>query len=132
MSTTTTPAATLAATNEAVAVAKGLAEAISAFETANPALYAQLVGSLGTYGKSAAAPVIGLIVGAEVARLGLACGAAVTTGCWSADTVQTVTLVCCAAFSAAGAALMHWMSKSPARAVLNASAPADATSKPAA
>ena len=123
--TTNTPAQ-IHATNEAVAVAKGAAEAISAFETANPALYAQMVGSLGSYSKSAAAPVIGLVVGAEVAHLGLACGAAVTTGCWSADTVQTVTLVCCAAFSAAGAALMHWMSKSPARAVLNAAAPAPA------
>jgi hypothetical protein len=116
--------AQIAATNAAVAAAQGAAEAINAFETANPALYAQMVGSLGTYGKSALTPAISGLIGGAVTHYGLSCGAVVTAGCWSADNVQLATLAVTAVCSAIGAAVMHWISKSPARAVLNAAVPA--------
>lgn len=110
-------------TDEAVAAAKNAPELLTFLQTMNPALYAQLTGSLGTYGKSAAAPVVGAIVGAVVAHYGIACTTAVTTGCWSADFIGYVTDSLVLAGTAAGALVMHWVSKSPARAAVN-SAPA--------
>ncbi len=45
------------ATDKAVAAAKDAPELVSILQTANPALYAKLTGSLATYSKSDTAPV---------------------------------------------------------------------------
>lgn len=112
------------ATDEAVTAAKNAPQLLTILEDVNPALYAQLLGSAATYSKSAAAPVVGVAVGALVARFGLACTATVTTACWTQGTVDTVTDLCVAAGAALGALVMHWISKAPARAVAAPSSPA--------
>ena len=97
-------------TDQAVALAKDGAQMVASFETVNPALYAQLVGSLATYGKSAAAPLVGSALGALVAHYGL--GPFVT-----ADTLTLLTEVLVAIGTSAGALVMHWFGKAPGRAL---------------
>jgi len=112
--------ATTALTNAAIAVAQAAPGLLTTLQTVNPALAAQLTGSLATYSKSAAAPIVGLVVGAVVAHFGLACSATTVAaaGCWSPDTINLVTEICCAAGTGIGALAMHWLSKAPARSVL--------------
>ena len=114
MSTTTTPPPT--PTDRAVALAKNGAEFVAMAQTVDPALYAQLVGSLATYGKSAAAPLVGSLLGLLVARYGL--GSYVTP-----DTLNLLTEALVAAGTAAGAAAMHWISKSPGRKLATPASP---------
>ena len=108
--TTTTQTPEVIATDQAVAAAKDAGELLSTLETANPALYAQLFGSLATYGKSAAAPLVGSLLGALVAHYGL--GPYVT-----ADTLNLATEALVGVGTGAGAIVMHWISKKPARAL---------------
>lgn len=110
----TQPATTPA--SNAVAIAKGGAELVSLLQSQDPPLYAQLVGSLATYGKSAAAPVVGALVGLLVAKLGVA--SIVTPDLQALLTDALVGLG-----TAAGAAAMHWLSKAPGRALQAAPAP---------
>jgi hypothetical protein len=97
-------------TDQAFALAEDGAMFLSQIETTNPALYAQLVGSLATYGKSAAAPVVGSVLGLLVAHYGL--GPYVT-----ADTLSFLTDALVGLGTAGGAMLMHWIGKAPGRAL---------------
>ena len=115
MSATTTPAPTAPATapqtvrtNAAINAAESGAALLNNLQTADPALYAQLVGSVATYGKSAAAPLVGSLLGLFVAHYGL--GPYVTP-----DTLTFLTDALVGLGTVAGAAIMHWLSKAPAR-----------------
>jgi hypothetical protein len=96
------------ATNNVIAVVQDGNELISALQTANPALYAQLVGSLSTYGKSAAAPIVGSLIGLLAAKYGL--GPYLST-----ETVNLLTELLVGAGTVVGAAFMHWYGKRPGR-----------------
>lgn len=115
MSATIPPVATTPASN-AVAIAKGGAQLVSLVQTADPALYAQLVGSVTTYAKSAGAPLVGAAVGLLVAKLGVA---SIVTP----DLQALLTDALMAVGTAAGAAAMHWLSKAPGRALQAAPSP---------
>ena len=106
---TTTPA------SDAVAVAQTGAQFVATVQAADPALYGQLVGSLSTYSKSAAAPVVGAVVGLLVAKFGLA---QIVTP----DLQNLLTEALVGVGTAAGAAIMHWWSKAPGRALKAADA----------
>jgi hypothetical protein len=107
--------------SEAVAVAKEGSHFVALVQTADPALYAQLVGSLATYSKSAAAPLVGSVLGLLVAKYGL--GPYVTP-----DILNLATEALVAIGVSAGAAAMHWLSKAPGRA-LQASSPSQGIPK---
>lgn len=110
------------ATNTAMNAARDLPDAIAKLEKVDPALAAQLTGSLATYFKAGASPVAagvaGWLVGQAVGAAGLACSAAVTTSCWSPEFQSAASNVLALVFTAAGALVMHWWSKAPARAVV--------------
>lgn len=108
-----------AQTTAAVAIAQDGAQLLSAFQIANPPLYAQMVGSLATYAKSASAPLVGSLLGLLVAHYGL--GPYVTP-----DILNLATEGLVALGTGTGALAMHWWSKSPARALLAPSVPAAA------
>jgi hypothetical protein len=108
------------ATNNVVAFARNGAELVDGFATANPALYAQLVGSLSTYSKSAAAPIVGSLIGLLAAKYGL--GPYLST-----ETVNLLTELLVGAGTVAGAAFMHWYGKRPGREL--AAAPATTTTQ---
>lgn len=110
-------------TDQAVDDARGFAQAVSFLQTDNPALAAQITGSLSTYGKSALAPIIGGGVGLIVAHYGLSCGSQPTAGCWSPDLINQVTDAIVLVCASGAAAVMHWLSKAPARAAIAASPP---------
>jgi hypothetical protein len=99
-----------AQTNAAVNWAQTGAQLLTAFQTANPALYEQLVGSVATYGKSALAPIVGAALGLAVAKLGV--GSYVTP-----DTLNLLTDALVGLGTGAGALAMHWWSKRPGRAL---------------
>lgn len=103
-------------TDVAVSVAQNGAQLLSAFQVANPALYAQLVGSLATYGKSAAAPLLGSLLGLLVAHYGL--GPYVTP-----DILTLTTEALVALGTGIGAIVMHWWSKWPGRALQTPAVP---------
>lgn len=94
--------------NVAVAVAKGGAEFVALVQQADPALYSQLVGSLATYSKSVAAPLVGAGVGLLVAKLGVA-------NIVTPDLQALLTEALVALGTAVGAAVMHWVGKAPGR-----------------
>ena len=137
-STTPTPA-TQAATvhaadvNAVVNLARTLPEQITRLEAVDPALAAQLTGSLATYLKSGASPVAGAVagwfVGQAVGYFGLACTATVTTACWSPGFVDGVANALAVAGTALGALVMHYISKAPARAVVAATVPPNTASR---
>jgi|SRR6185437_4068040 len=102
-------------TDQAIEVSRDGAKLIANLQTADPALYAQLVGSLATYGKSASAPVVGALIGALVARYGLGCTNPTATNCFTPDTVNLLTEVIVGAGTALGAVVMHWIGKIPGR-----------------
>lgn len=101
---------TATATDNVIAVVKDGNQLVAALQTVNPALYAQIVGTLGTYSKSAAAPLVGSALGLLVAHYGLG-------SYLSAETLSLLTDLLVAAGTAAGAAAMHWWSKRPGRAL---------------
>jgi len=105
---------TIPATSEkasaAVAVARSGAELVQTLQREDPALYAQLVGSLSTYSKSAAAPIVGSLLGLVVAHYGL--GPYLGT-----ETLNLLTEALVGLGMAAGAAFMHWFGKRPGRAL---------------
>ena len=107
--------------NSIVALAKDLPAQAAALEAVDPELAAQLTGSLQTYFKAGASPVVvgiaGWIVGQAVGYFGMACSATVTTACWSPEFVNGVANVLAVAGTAGGALAMHWLSKAPFRAV---------------
>lgn len=107
-----------AMTNIASSVALDFPEIVAGLEQVNPGIADQLKGSWQTYAKSGAAPVVGMLVGAAAAHYGLACAPGTTTACWSPDFVNQVTLALIAVGTSAGALVMHWISKFPARKVL--------------
>ena len=120
MSATNTPN-TLALTNTVINDARtGAGPAIAALQTANPALYALLLGSGGTYGRAFIAPVVGAVVGWAVAHWALGCSGTATAGCWTPDTVNAITEIVTTGCGGLAALVMHWISKSPARAIVNA------------
>jgi hypothetical protein len=96
--------------DSAVAIAKNGAQLVAILQQADPALYAQLVGSLATYSKSAAAPLIGAGLGLGIAKLGI--GSYVTPEIQNLLTEALVALG-----TGAGAVVMHWWSKGPGRAL---------------
>jgi hypothetical protein len=120
MSATTTPKTP---TDQAVDDARGFAQAVSFFQTDNPALAAQITGSLSTYAKSGAAPIVGAILGWAVPHYGLACSVPPTPGCWSPDLINQVSEVAGLVCASAASLVMHWLSKAPARAAIAASPP---------
>lgn len=101
--------AAVKATNIAVVAAKDLPDLLTKLNTVNPALYAQLTGTLATYAKSAAAPAVGLVVGEIVAKGVDALGVT-----WTADTTALVTNLILVVGAAGAAAINHWFSKRPA------------------
>lgn len=101
-----TPAAQTAQTNAAISAAETGAALLNNLQTADPALYQQLVGSFSTYGKSAAAPLVGSLLGLLVAHYGLA---AIVTP----DTLNLLTDALVALGTGAGALVMHWIGKRP-------------------
>jgi hypothetical protein len=101
-----TPAAQTAQTNAAISAAETGAALLNNLQTADPALYQQLVGSFSTYGKSAAAPLVGSLLGLLVAHYGLA--SYVTP-----DTLNLLTDALVALGTGAGALVMHWIGKRP-------------------
>lgn len=107
----------------AIAISRTLAATVDEWQATNPALAAQVTGSLATYLKSGVAPVVGSFVGYGAAHLGLMCTAATiaNSGCWSQGTIDLVTEILVMAGTGIGALIMHWHSKAPARAVLNES-----------
>lgn len=111
MSATVTPATTeTVRTNQVIEVVKAGSDLVDGLKTANPALYAQLVGTLATYGKSAAAPLVGSALGALIAHYGL--GPYVTP-----DLLTFATDALVALGTTAGALVMHWWGKRPGRAL---------------
>jgi hypothetical protein len=102
-------------TDQAIEVSRDGAKLIANLQTADPALYAQLVGSLMTYAKSGAAPVVGAFVGVIVAHWGLACTATAVNGCFTPDMVNMITYAIVGAGTALGAVVMHWIGKIPGR-----------------
>jgi hypothetical protein len=103
-------------TDQAVAFAADGAKLITNLQTANPALYAQLVGSVATYGKSAAAPLVGSLLGLAVARWGL-------QPYVTADTLSLATNALVGLGTAVGALIMHWWAKAPGRALAKGAEP---------
>lgn len=123
MSTTTAPPDPVAAaTTAAIDIARDAPTLVAGLEASNPAMAAQLTGSLATYAKSGAAPIVGMIVGTLAAHYGLACTAvtAATGACWSQEVINNVTYALIGLGASAGALVMHWISKWPARRVLAA------------
>ena len=106
---TPTPTATTAATNDVIKVARDAPELLAGFQAANPALAAQLTGSLATYLKSGGAPLVGTAIGYLVAHYALG---------WSQGDIDLATEICCAIGAAVVSAANHWWSKAPARAML--------------
>lgn len=96
------------ATNNVIAVVQNSAEFFEGIKAANPALYNQMVGSLSTYGKSAAAPAIGSLLGLAAAYWGL-------SPYLSAETLNLLTEVLILIGTSAGAIFMHWWGKRPGR-----------------
>lgn len=102
----TQPTPEVKATNNVIAVVQTGSQLVAALETANPALYAQLVGSLSTYSRSALAPFAGLLVGWAVAHWGLSPYLGTET-----QEILTNALACVGASAAALG--MHWIGKRP-------------------
>lgn len=123
MSQTTAPSNPVAATNAVISVADTAPQAIAGIKTAFPALYALMLGSPTTYGRAFIAPVVGAGVGLLVSRYALACAAGVTTGCWTPDTVSAVTDIISTLCGGLAALVMHWISKAPARVMVNSVVP---------
>ena len=112
----TVPATNIPPTNasEAVNIAKDGAEFVALVQSSDPALYAQLVGSLATYGKSAAAPLLGSLLGLLIAKYGL-------QPYVTADMINLLTEALVAAGTGIGALVMHYLSKAPGRTLQNSS-----------
>jgi hypothetical protein len=125
------PPGVVTVTDRAVAAARSGAQLLANFQQVNPALAEQLTGSVATYSKSGAAPLVGAAIGWGAAHYGLMCSAstAAVAGCWTDATVTLVTAICIAAGTALSAGGMHWLAKAPARAAL-ASSPAPPASEP--
>jgi hypothetical protein len=120
-----TPIQHAAAVNSAVAFAETLPALVNELQKTDPAIADQLTGSLATYSKSGLAPIIGLGVGYLAGRYGLSCTEATQAAgnCWTPQFIDTVSTVLDVVGTAAGAAVMHWLSKRPAQAVLAAPSP---------
>jgi len=106
------------ATNNVIAVVQNGNQLIAGIKEANPALYNQMVGSLSTYGKSAAAPIVGSVIGLVAAHYGL--GPYLST-----EMVNLLTWLLVGAGTAAGSAFMHWRGKATARELAAAPAPSE-------
>lgn len=113
MSATVTPTPPAENASAAVALARGGAQFVQTLQTADPALYVQLVGSFATYGRSAAAPVVGGLLGLLVAYLGL-------KDIVTPDLQGLLTNAIVGLGTALGAAAMHWYGKRPGRALQEA------------
>jgi hypothetical protein len=111
-------AAEVKATNTAISFARNAPELLDGLKAANPAMAAQLTGTVATYSKSGAAPLVGSIVGWLAAHFALMCSSAVASNCWTQDTVNIVTALCIAAGTSLFALGMHWWSKAPTRALV--------------
>ena len=112
------------ATNAAISLARNAPELLAGLQAVNPAVAAQLTGTVATYSRSASAPLVGAAVGWIAAHFGLMCSAAAAANCWTADTVTTVTALCVAAGTSLSALGMHWLSKAPTRALVAPAPPA--------
>lgn len=112
-----TPAAQTRLTDAAVNAATTGAELLQNLQTNDPALYQQLTGSLATYGKSAAAPLVGSLLGLLIAHYGL--GPYMTP-----DALNLLTEALVAIGTGAGALIMHWIGKRPGNKLATPTPPA--------
>lgn len=108
-----TPATQTARTNAAISAAQDGITLLNTLQTADPALYAQLVGSVATYSKSSGGTLACGIIAWGAAQWGMACSATVTTNCLTPEATQVLGGVAALAGAFVGSLIMHKIGKLP-------------------
>ena len=111
--TPVTAAATTPAVNAAITAAKDLPGLVQALQTASPQLAQQIEGKPLLASKSPLGTVIGLILGWAIPHYGLACTAAVTTDCWTQNTIDLASGAGAIVGTALAAYVMRYVTTSP-------------------
>ena len=110
---TPTPAA-----NAAVKAAQDVPQLIAGLNQINPGWVQQLLGKSLISTTSTPVTVVAAIIGWAVPHYGLACGAVATAGCWSADTVNTVSTLGGLLVGAIASYVMRYRAKAPVSGIL--------------
>ena len=102
-----------AVSDAAVKAAQNVPQLIAGLSSVDPGWLQQLVGKSLISSKSPPVTIAAAIIGWAVPHYGLACAATVTTACWSADDIATVSMVCGIAATAVASYAMRYFTKAP-------------------